>query len=78
MLDGAIICFQEAIKIRPSHIAAHIDLGLAYIQSLDFSSAIEAFRNAISLNTDIPVLYKNLGDSYRLNGNNLEAIKSYE
>ena len=59
-LDGAIKHFQEALKIEPENINAHVSMGLALGYKRDFDGAISHFRAAIKINPRIPEIYNSL------------------
>ena len=49
-IDGALIAFNNAIKINPSYCMAYFNKGIAYFRLKEYSKAIEYLNKAIDLN----------------------------
>ena len=73
-LDGAIIHFQEALKIEPKNLNAHVSMGLALGYKRNFDGAINHFRAAIKINPRIPETYNSLAVALTYTGKIEEAI----
>ncbi len=73
-LDGAIIHFQEALKIEPKNLNAHVSMGLALGYKRNFDGAIIRFREAIKINPRIPEIYNSLAVALTYTGKFEEAI----
>jgi protein O-mannosyl-transferase len=73
-LDGAINNFQEALKIEPENINAHVSMGLALGYKRNFDGAITHFRAAIKINPRIPEIYNSLAVALAYTGRTDEAI----
>ncbi len=56
--EGAILSYQEAIKINPDNFLAILNLGYIYNQIEDYELAIETYSKGIKKNpTDIQLIY---------------------
>jgi tetratricopeptide (TPR) repeat protein len=73
-LDGAIKHFQEALKIEPENINAHVSMGLALGYKRNFDGAISHFRTAIKINPRIPEIYNSLAVALAYTGKTDKAI----
>lgn len=71
----AIECFKEDIIKKPSS-KAYFNLGLAYGKIGQYDYEIDAYREAIKLNSKEPSLYLNLGNALNLIGKKNEAIET--
>lgn len=63
-IDEAIKAFQKALKLDNQIVAAHFNLGLAYIQKEDTKNAISHFKETIVLKPNDFEAYNNLGNLY--------------
>ena len=73
-LDGAIRHFQEALKIEPGNLNAHVSIGLALGYKRNFDEAISHFRTAIKINPRIPEIYNSLAVALAYTGKTDAAI----
>jgi tetratricopeptide (TPR) repeat protein len=73
-LDGAIQHFQEALKIEPGNINAHVSIGLAFGYRRNFDRAISHFRSAIKINPRIPEIYNSLAVALAYTGKTDDAV----
>ena len=56
--------FEEAIKLNPNSAADHYQLGNIYLAGHFYALAAEAYRKALDLGIDSPVLRYKLGSAY--------------
>jgi tetratricopeptide (TPR) repeat protein len=75
--DGAIVRFQELLRLKPDHIAAHYNLGLAHQYQGRFEEAINAYLKALQFQPDLHVARNNLGAALKALGRFEEAIACY-
>jgi tetratricopeptide (TPR) repeat protein len=73
-LDGAIKHFQEALKIEPENINAHVSMGLVLGYKRNFDGAISHFRAAIKINPRMPEIYNSLAVALAYTGKTDAAI----
>ena len=59
--DQAILCFQEAIKVKPDMAEAHHNLGVYLKEKEDIDKAILSYKRAIKLKPDFAEAHNNLG-----------------
>ena len=77
-LEGAISCFQEAIRLQPDYIPAYNQLGNA-LQNLGKSDeAIAAYQQLLQINPNVAPAHCNLGSIWQIQGKFEEAIASYQ
>jgi tetratricopeptide (TPR) repeat protein len=60
-LKEAMVCFEQALRIRPDYAEAHFSLGNVYIQSGRLSDAMAQYEAALRLNPDFAKAHNNLG-----------------
>ncbi|KKL12963.1 hypothetical protein LCGC14_2530510, partial [marine sediment metagenome] len=56
--------FEEAVKLNPKSAADHYSLGNIYLAGNFYALAAEAYRKALALGVDSPVLRYKLGSAY--------------
>ncbi|MHC4716469.1 MAG: tetratricopeptide repeat protein, partial [Planctomycetota bacterium] len=56
--------FEEAVKLNPNSAADHYSLGNIYLAGNFYALAAEAYRKALALGVDSPVLRYKLGSAY--------------
>ena len=76
--DEAIAEFDQAIRLRPRYISAHIDRGLAYRELGQAEQAIHDFGKAIRLDPQNDVPYSNRGVVYYDRGELQLAMLDFE
>ena len=77
-LEQAVICFQEAIALRPNYVAAYNQLGNA-LQTLEQSDeAIAAYQKILEINPNVAAAHFNLGSIWQMQGKYEEAIAAYQ
>lgn len=74
--EKAINCYKEAIKINPSMADDKLlfDLGLAYVYTQQWDSAIDAFEKAVEQNNTLAQAYSYLGSLYAEKGDKAQAV----
>ena len=77
LIGGTIAC-QQAIKIDPNNLAAHLNLALTLIEQGEIQQAIDCYKKLSEINSNPAKFYQNLGQLYVVLGNKKEAIKYYQ
>jgi eukaryotic-like serine/threonine-protein kinase len=75
--DGAIACFNEAIRLKPDYAVVHHNMGVALRAKKDIDGAIASFKQAVRLDPDNAGNRVDLGDALSKRGKLDEAIASY-
>ena len=60
-LDQAILCYQEAIKIKPDFAEAFNNMGFCLKDKIEITNAISSFKKAIKIKPDLAEAHDNLG-----------------
>jgi serine/threonine protein kinase/tetratricopeptide (TPR) repeat protein len=76
-LEGAMRCYQAALRIDPAYAMAHNGLGLALLAGGDVSGAIEEYRKAIAFDPNFAKAHFNLGDALKDKKDLDGAIREY-
>ena len=76
--DEAISELQAARDAEPSYLYAHLDLGLALLETNRPDAAIAAAREAVRLAPDNPIGYTLLGTALREKGDLVKAASALE
>ena len=86
-LEAAIVCYKQALQIKPDHVEAHYNMGIALNDKGDLDGSAESFKMALKVKPDyagaafnLSGLAKNISESkswieycLRLDQNHLEA-----
>jgi len=73
-----IKCFEKTIKLDPSSVKAHTNLGVAYLQNGKNDSAINEWKTAIELDPNAPEPQFNMGVLLMKNSDFKGAIQQFE
>jgi tetratricopeptide (TPR) repeat protein len=76
-VDEAIERYQQAIRLRPTHLKAHTNLGIALVHRGRLDEAIGVFRRALVLGPDVARAYTNLGIPLARQGRLDEAVEAF-
>jgi tetratricopeptide (TPR) repeat protein len=76
-LSGAVIQFQEAIRLSPNTMKAHYNLGNAHLRQSNFAAAQSAYEEALKKSPDNPAILNNLAYVLIKQGLHDEAIQNY-
>jgi probable HAF family extracellular repeat protein len=76
--DGAILCYQAALKIDPNYAMAHRNLGNALSAKGLLEHAIAAYRKALAIQKDYVEAHHGLGNALSDNGQLDEAIAEFK
>ncbi len=69
MFDQALDSYQQLTLLYPNHINGHYNSGYIYLVELeDFPSAVQAFEEAITINSAFVQAVYNLGRTYEAMG----------
>ena len=60
--DQAILCYQEAIKLKPDFADAHNNLGVIFYDSNKINEAIIYYQEAINVDPDFADAHNNLAN----------------
>jgi len=78
VLDQARSHLQYAIRLRPDHLAARINLGAVLKEQGDIAGAIAQYRAALQLDPDSVEAYYNLGNGLLRTGDAAAAKNAYQ
>ena len=67
----------QSIEIDPDNINAHVHLGKLYTKAQNYTSAIDAYQQAVSLDKKLSQAFFNLGFIYATLGNYQDAEKNF-
>lgn len=73
----AIAAYRTCIEIAPDYGKLYYYLGNVYLTTGDLERAHLEFRHALSLNSNLPGAYNNLGVVYEGKGQTEEAVQAY-
>jgi tetratricopeptide (TPR) repeat protein len=76
--DRAIVDYDQAIRLNPSHASALSNRGAAYARKGDYDRAIENYDEAIRLNPGHADAFSNRGVAYARKGDYDRAIENYD
>jgi tetratricopeptide (TPR) repeat protein len=77
-LDGAMVCYQQALVLDPKFAPAHYNLGNALYAKADWDGAIARYQKALDLNPNYYQARTNLGNALRGKGDLDGAIARYK
>ena len=73
----AIDCLQQALRIKPDYVMAHINLGNVLKDQGKFAEAVECFQKAARINPGMPEAHFNLGNALLEKGEYAAAAESF-
>lgn len=76
-LDEKVICYTEAIRLKPDFCWAYNNRGVAFYEKGEFDNAINDYSEAIQLQPDYANIYNNRGVARKKNGDIKGAITDY-
>jgi predicted O-linked N-acetylglucosamine transferase (SPINDLY family) len=76
-LDEAANCYEQALRLQPSSVAAYNNLGFALLKLGKLDEAVRSFRHAACLQPDMPEIHNNLGMALMNQGEVQEAVLSF-
>ena len=76
-VDEAIEHYHQAVRLKPTHLKAHTNLGIALAHQGKLDEAIDAFRRALVLGPDVARAYTNLGIPLARQGKLDEAVGAF-
>jgi tetratricopeptide (TPR) repeat protein len=74
---AAVLAYRRALEVRPDHAPTLLNLGLAYAQQGDYSSAEQAYAESIRLDASNTLAYVNLGIARAARGDEQGAAATY-
>lgn len=75
---GAIVAFNQAIKLRQDYAEAFLNLGDSYFQLMAYEKALEAYKKAIRYQPNMATAHNNLGTAYYKLGQHKKAVEPYK
>jgi tetratricopeptide (TPR) repeat protein len=76
--DRAILDYDQAVRLNPSHANAFSNRGVAYARKGDYDRAIQNYDEAIRLNPNHADAFSNRGVAYARKGDYDRAIQNYD
>ena len=76
--EEAIQAYKEALKIDPTYVYAHYNLGLVYVAQEEFLLALESFQEAVKRRPDDPYSLYYIGYINSRLGNYQPAIDAFK
>jgi tetratricopeptide (TPR) repeat protein len=76
-LDGAIRELEQALRLNPDLVSAHVNLGMAWYEKGDLERALAAYDTALRVDPNVALLHNNLGLALRKKGDLNGAIAEF-
>jgi tetratricopeptide (TPR) repeat protein len=76
--EAACQAYEQALRLEPSLVEAHINLGLLYHQAGAFENAERCYREALRYQADLPLAHFNLGVVLEDQQRDEAAMEAYE
>ena len=76
--DAAIDSYKKAIKIKPDHADAYLNIGVALQDKGDLDAAIDSYKKTLKIKPDCADAYLNIGAALKDKGDLDAAIDSYK
>lgn len=76
--DAAVASYKEAIRLKPDHLTAHLNLGITYDMMSRSALAISSFKEVIRLKPDNAWAHDVLGIAYLKAGNRGKVLEEYK
>ena len=77
-LDKAVLCYKEALKIKPNYVEALNNLGITFHNLGQLDEAVKIYEQVIAIKPDYAEALNNLGITLMELDHLEEAVKSYE
>jgi tetratricopeptide (TPR) repeat protein/ADP-heptose:LPS heptosyltransferase len=77
-IDEAIECFEQSLRLNPSHVPALAALADVYLEDQQYEDAERCLRRAIAIRSDVPTWHLLLGRVLRREGEIGSALHSVE
>jgi superkiller protein 3 len=74
---NAVRILSKALELSPDHGMGWLTLGRAYQRCGEYRDALDAYGNAVRLDTDDPYLYRHMGDAALALDDRQAAIEAY-
>ena len=75
--DNAILCYKNALEMKPDLYEIHINLGNTFIKKGQVHDAVCCYRKALQINPESADAYYNLGNASRETGKFDDAVFCY-
>jgi tetratricopeptide (TPR) repeat protein len=76
--SGAVIQYQEALKLNPKHLGALYRLGIVYAELKEYPQAIDTWGQYVAATNESPTAYGDMAFCEELAGETDKAAASYE
>lgn len=76
-LDGAVVCYRQALAIEPKYVVAHNNLGQVLRELGQQDAAAASFQRALKIKPDYAEAHYNLGNALQYLGQLPAALVSY-
>ena len=77
-LDCAVVQYEQALRLKPQHVASLYRLGICHTKMKAFEKAAAVWRKYIKATGDIASGYSNLGFCYEMAGDPRSAEAAYK
>ena len=75
-LAEAILCYQEALKLKPDYAEVYNNMGMAFKRQNQLEAAVKCYRDALKINPEYDVACNNLANAFNEMGQRVEVFKS--
>jgi hypothetical protein len=77
-LDGAVACYDQALRLRPEYGKAYINKGIALVARGDIDEALRCLEHGVALKPDLADAHSSLGAALCCQRRFGEALACYE
>jgi predicted Zn-dependent protease len=77
LLKEAVVEYETAVKLMPSHYKAYYNLGVVYDQKDEFSKAVDNYKMSILIYSGFANAHYNLANNYHKRGLTDDAVRHY-
>ncbi len=74
---SALVSLNKSVIAEPEYVAAHYALGNAYLATNQPAEAFKAYQRAATLNKDLAVAFRGMGDALTKQGKSRDAAQYY-
>ena len=78
LLEEAIPCYQQALRINPNYAEAHQNLGLAYYYLNRLEESVEEYKQALRIDPNYAKAHDSLGQTYYFLNRLEESVEEYK
>ena len=77
-LAEAILCYQEALKLKPDYAEVYNNMGMAFKRHNQLEAAVKCYRDALKINPEYDVACNNLANAFNEQGKLNDAKSFYQ